>query len=74
MVPLDDVSMHTDKINLEPEQVRPVTRGVRTSLVLWLQGRGGVTFESDAIASHTSAIASCECISQSNPITPLHAW
>ena len=38
--------------------VRPVTSGVRYSLVLWLQGRGGTMFESDAIASHISAISS----------------
>jgi len=38
--------------------VRPVTKGVRTSLVLWLKGRpnDSIGFEEDAIASHISAI------------------
>ena len=38
--------------------VRPVTKGVRASLVLWLQGRpsDSVGFEADATASHLSAI------------------
>ena len=38
--------------------VRPVTKGVRTSLVLWLRGHpnDSVGFEDDAIASHISAI------------------
>lgn len=48
--------------------VRPVTKGVRVSLVLWLKGHpnDNVGFEDDAIASHISAIRAIQASGSSH--------
>ena len=40
--------------------VHPVVAGLRSSLVLWLQGKPSASFERDAIASHLAAISALE--------------